>query len=414
MFKYKKFSRRELFFSLMGTSAIASIFAANHKLLGDISNQRRHQFQIFESNERNFSRKNDPGLKSKAAAQGLIYGAFPEASAEKTAQDLQFQSHFIQECALIAAGDVWGSICPEPNQFKFTNIDYFAQFAADNNLVFKLDVAVWHEFLPSWLMAKFQDRQTTAVEIENILSQMVQTVGRRYAKQAYAWSVVNEVINPSDGRRDSFRDTQISDSMQGEKYPTWLHFLDTNFVDLAFRAAAEVAPQTTLLYNDFALEYDTAQDESKRHAVLKLLEKLKSQGTPIHALGIQAHLNASMNPRFNQNKYRQFLSDVASLGLKIQITELDVADKWLPNNMELATRDLLVAEAYYDFLEVALDEPAVDTVVTWGLSDRYTWLSWFAPREDDVTVRPLPLDEQLNRKLAWNAIAEALENAPKR
>ena len=58
--------------------------------------------------------------------------------------------------------------------------------------------------------------------------------------------------------------------------------------------------------------------------------------------------------------------------------------------MELPTRDLLVAQAYHDFLEVALDEPAVDTVVTWGLSDRYTWLTWFAPREDASPIRPLP------------------------
>ncbi|MEO0835951.1 MAG: endo-1,4-beta-xylanase [Cyanobacteria bacterium J06642_3] len=410
MVKYNKLGRRQLFFSLLGTSAIASIFAANQKLFGS----QRNQFEIFENKERDFARRNAPGLKSPAAAKGLIYGAYPEASAEKTAEDREFQSHFIQECALIAAGDVWGGISPEPDQFNFANIDYFAQFAADNNLIFKLDAAVWHEFLPAWLMAKFQSQETTGTEIANILSYLVQAVGKRYAKQAYAWSVINEVINPSDGRRDGFRDTQVSESMSGEKYPSWLHFLGTDFVDLAFRAAAEAAPNTTLLYNDFGLEYDTKEDENKRRAVLTMLEKLKSGGTPIHALGIQAHLNASMNPRFNQNKYRQFLSDVASLGLKIQVTELDVADKWLPEDMELATRDLLIAEAYYDFLEVTLDEPAVSTVVTWGLSDRYTWLEWFAPRSDGITVRPLPLDQQLNRKLAWNAIAEAFENAPKR
>ena len=62
-----------------------------------------------------------------------------------------------------------------------------------------------------------------------------------------------------------------------------------------------MAPQTTLLYNDFGLEYDTAEDEKKRQAVLNLLAKLKSQGTPIQALGIQAHLNASMNPLKNSN-----------------------------------------------------------------------------------------------------------------
>ncbi len=69
---------------------------------------------------------------------------------------------------------------------------------------------------------------------------------------------------------------------------------------------------------------------------------------------------------------------------------------------------------YEDYLSVALDEPAVIGVLTWGLSDRYTWLSSYKPRSDKAPVRPLPLDAQLNRKLAWNAIARAFDNAPAR
>jgi len=47
-----------------------------------------------------------------------------------------------------------------------------------------------------------------------------------------------------------------------------------------------------------------------------------------------------------------------------------------------------------------LDEPAVIAVLTWGLSDRYTWLSEFKP------ICPLPLNSQLNCKLALNAMAQ--------
>ena len=410
MSKNWKLGRRELFLSIAGASAIASILTGKDKLTGD----RDEKFAIVETKQRNLARVRDVGLRYKAAAKGLVYGAFPEGSATEIASDDQFKLHFIRECGLMAVGDVWQGIHPEIDRFTFDEIDYFANFARDNNLAVKLDIAVWHEFLPPWLMAKFSDRQTRPAEIEKILSNMVQTVGKRYGERIHSWSVVNEAINVKDGRGDGFRDTLVSGSMDGKKYPSWLHFLDDRYVEIAFRAAAAAAPQATLLYNDFALEYDTREEERKRNEVLEMLAKLKSKGTPIHALGVQAHLNASMNDRFNQEKYRQFLRDVASLGLKIQITELDVADKWLPKDLDLKTRDLLVAQAYYDYLSAALEEPAVDTVVTWGLSDRYTWLSWFAPHEDGTLVRPLPLDEQLNRKLAWNAIAEAFDNAPQR
>ncbi|MGA9382056.1 MAG: endo-1,4-beta-xylanase, partial [Phormidium sp.] len=115
---------------------------------------------------------------------------------------------------------------------------------------------------------------------------------------------------------------------------------------------------------------------------------------------------------FNQKKYSKFLSDVASLGLKIMITELDVEDDKLPRN--IAIRDRMVAAAYQDYLSVVLEQPAVIGVLTWGLSDRYTWLSSYRPRPDKAPVRTLPLDANLQRKLAWNAIARAFDSAPKR
>ena len=403
-----KLTRRQLFYAF-NVSAIAAIVAGCSK-----PHQRQKSFSLANSEQLNHLRSSEATLQDIAKEKGFIYGTFPEATYEQFAQDTQFQSRLVSECQLLAAGNVWSELYPSLESPNFQSIDYFSQFAKDNNLLFKLDAAVWHEFLPPWLMAKFADRQTSATEIADILRTMVQGIGTRYGEQAYAWSVVNEVINTLDGRKDGFRDTKISEAMKGGKYPSWLHWLGVDFVELAFRAAAEVAPETTLLYNDFGLEYNSPDDERKRMAVLKMLERLKKKETPIHALGVQGHLNASLNDRFNPTRYRRFLQNIADLGLKIQVTELDVADNWLSTDLSREQRDRIVAEAYYEYLTVVLDEPAVDTIITWGLSDRYTWLSWFAPREDGTAVRPLPLDRQLNRKLAWSAIYQAFKDAPKR
>lgn len=105
--------------------------------------------------------------------------------------------------------------------------------------------------------------------------------------------------------------------------------LGPDYIDLAFRTAAEADPKALLVYNDYGLDYDTWKDEAKRGAVLKLLERLKSRGTPIHAFGMQAHLRAD-ETRFNAKKLKAFLRNIAELDLKILITELDVTDKKLP------------------------------------------------------------------------------------
>jgi len=91
---------------------------------------------------------------------------------------------------------------------------------------------------------------------------------------------------------------------------------------------------------------------------------------------------------------------------------LSVSNRKLPADIKV--RDRIVAAAYEYYLNVVLDEPAVIGVLTWGLSDRYTWLSEFEPRPDGLPVRPLPFDVNFNRKLAWHAIARTFENAPKR
>ena len=142
------------------------------------------------------------------------------------------------------------------------------------------------------------------------------------------------------------------------------------------------------------------------------MSELKAKNTPVHALGIQSHLEGHRNKEFDGNKFRQFLSDVASMDIKIIISELDVRDNKLPSN--IAKRDRAVAEAYYEYLSVVLDEPAVTTVISWGLSDRSTWLTDFAPRNDGAAVRPLLLDQQYLRKPAWKAVARALREAPSR
>src|ERR671933_1500601 len=83
----------------------------------------------------------------------------------------------------------------------------------------------------------------------------------------------------------------------------------------------------------------------------------------------------------------------------------------LGKKYSLNVRDRMVAGVYEDYLSMVLEEPAVIAVLTWGLSDRYTWHSTYNPREDKAPVRPLPLDAQLKRKLAWNAMARAFDKA---
>ncbi len=391
MLKNRKLLRRRNF--LLGLGSCTFLLAGANRF------KYYKKVQVSYNANRKFSVVSQASLRTRSQAKGLIYGAFCEGSYKILSQDKQLQSAFVQECGLLVGGFYWLDSQPSMNTFDFAATDSFAQFASRHTMLFRGHPLIWHQLLPDWLTDKFKKSKITSQEIQDIFINHITTIVRRYAGRIHSWDVVNEAIEPNDKRTDGLRKTP------------WLNFLGSDYIEMAFKTAARSDPKALLVYNDYGLEYDLPDHEAKRIAVLKLLEHLKSRGTPIHALGMQSHL-PSHETKFNPQKLRTFLQDVASLGLKIMITELDVSDKELA--VDIDVRDRIVAGVYEDYLSVVLDEPAVIAVTTWGLSDRYTWLQKESPRSDRAAVRPLPLDANFQRKLAWNAMARAFDKARKR
>lgn len=360
---------------------------------------QRRQFQSSASKPDRVA-SGQVSLKQRAASKGLIFGAASRYQDLRSNPNLA--AALVKDCALLvpewelkwSAGSAL--LRPSPDDFDFRKADWMANFAQTHQMLFQGHTLVWHLSLPHWFA-----KTVHAQNAEQILSQHIQRVVQHYRGRIHSWCVVNEAIayDPRQGRSDGLQESP------------WLAFLGPEYLDLSFRMAAQAAPRALLFYNDYGLDYDNPLDESKRRAVLKLLERLKAQGTPIHALGIQAHLRGEATD-FNPRKLREFLKEVAGLGLKIMITELDVNDLRLPANEN--TRDARVADVYESYLTTVLDEPAVISVITWGLSDRYTYLAEDPSRIQGRDVRPLPLDRNLQAKPAWKAIARALDQAPHR
>ncbi len=357
--------------------------------------------KALDNQARDFTVVEEASLKERAAAKGLIYGSVARYSA--LSSDAAFASRFPQECAMLVVSNElkWRGLRPSPNRFDFTKGDWLVEFARTHGLLSQAHTLVWHNGLPKWFK-DYVNRQNA----ERMLIDHIEMVAGHYAGKMHSWDVVNEAVHLPDGNSNSLRNSP------------WLEFLGPDYIELAFHAAREADPQALLVYNENDLWYEgklwpkVPNGSAKKVAVLKLLERLKSRGTPIDVFGLQGHLRGSYMNHLNPKKLRAFLADVAALDLKIIITELDVRDHRLPKDINV--RDRLVARAYEDFLSVVLDEPAVMAIMTWGLSDRDTWLSRNSPRKDGLPVRPLPLDKQLNRKLAWNAMARAFDNAPMR
>jgi endo-1,4-beta-xylanase len=103
----------------------------------------------------------------------------------------------------------------------------------------------------------------------------------------------------------------------------------------------------------------------------------------------------------------RFIAAVRELGLQVFVTEMDVNDRALAAGEP--ERDSVVAFAYKQYLELVLGDPAVRAVLTWGISDRYTWLDHAESRIDGKPERPLPFDTEGKAKASYYAMREAID-----
>jgi endo-1,4-beta-xylanase len=337
-----------------------------------------------------------------ARSNGIVYGA---ATASWQFEDDKYMAIIRRQAALLFTQDdfLWYTLKPSRNApLDFTAGDKIVALAeANKQLLFGAHL-VWDEgFGDGWgedEMFKLSEK-----EAREILFGTVEATVKRYKGRVAGWIVVNEGIS-NEGKRGMRTD-----------YP-WYQTIGRSYMRESYELVRSLDPDATLVLNEFGFETVNQYGDKpgpRRKAALQVIDELQKQHVPLDAFGIQAHLLADrFHERFNAKAYRRFLAELADRGLDILITEMDVLDDGLPKNR--AARDRAVAEIYKRYLDVTLREPAVKSVMTFGLSDTYTWLQEDMPREDGAHRHALPYDEHMHRTRVWNALHGSLRRARNR
>jgi len=286
-----------------------------------------------------------------------------------------------------------GPIHPEENRYYWKDADAIVAFAQANGLRVRGHNLCWHEQTPPWLFKNTDGKLVTKDVLLKRLKDHITTVVNRYKGKIYAWDVVNEAID--------------DDSTKFLRNSLWYQICGEDFIAKAFEYAHEADPKAILFYND----YNTERPE-KRERVYRLLKKLVDAGVPINAVGIQAHWSID-EP--SQKDLIATIKKFSSLGLKVQVTELDISIyPWEKNKRTLRPGE---TDTYTPELEKKQDEKyaevfkvfrdyknVISGVTFWNISDKRTWL-------DDYPVEgrknyPLLFDQQLQRKKAYWSVVD--------
>lgn len=280
----------------------------------------------------------------------------------------------------------WDAIEPAHGERRFEATDRLLDFACSQGMAFRGHTPWWHLSAPRWLDG------AEAKDFAQAARSHLVAVAERYAGRIHSWDVVNEAVEPADGRPDGLRRSPF------------LSALGPGYVAEAFRTVAEIDQTALLVLNEMGLEYEGPAAQAKRRAVLRLLESLLGSGARVGCLGLQSHLSAFDRPSANVG-FRAFLREVRALSLKVMITELDVDGASVKGGG--AVVDQAVADVYADIVETVAADSELVGVVTWGVSDAKSWLN---DRRNHRSARALPLDEAGRPKASWRALARSLEN----
>ncbi|MBP0616520.1 endo-1,4-beta-xylanase [Jiella mangrovi] len=330
--------------------------------------------------------------RSAYAADGRVpFGAAIQT--ELMNGDPSYRELFLKNCDLVMPMNAlkFSLLRPTRDIWDFAPADKVVDFALGNGKTTRGTCHVWWGATPDWVKAI-----ESPSEAEKVLVEHIERVGDRYKGKLRGWDVANEVVaNDPLYENRSLRDTY------------WLRVLGPRHIPIAFKAAANADPAADLVLNDYDLEYQGPHYDERRTIVLSIVRQLQDANVKIDAVGLQGHLYA--DKVIDVDAIDRFHRDLDALGVKLIVTELDIIDWKSPAGAQ--SQDKTAAELVTRFLDAVFAFKAPELVVSWGLTDRYSWVNDVMPRPDGAESRPLPFDRALLPKPWFETLRKRLAEA---
>ncbi|MDR2933534.1 MAG: endo-1,4-beta-xylanase [Oscillospiraceae bacterium] len=317
-------------------------------------------------------------LKEKYADYFLM-GAALNASSVDTHRDIILREFNSVTCR---SEMKFGVIAPDTVHYNFEPADKIFNFAMDNNLAIRYHTLLWHNQAPDVLFEK--DRES----VLRTLRMHADTMGGRYGKGFYACDVVNEAIDDKHG--------------YFMRQSNWQEKLGDNLCDIAFHYAREAMPGVSLYYNDYN---ECNPEKSKK--IYELVKSMRERGIPVDGIGLQGHWNIE-SPTMDEIK--RAIELYASLGVKLQVTELDISvyNHREPSDLTAPTPEMIKKQlqVYKDIFAIFRNyKDVIESVTTWGVADDETWLRYHPVKEGRLNW-PLIFDVNHEPKEIYYAIMD--------
>ena len=330
---------------------------------------------------RDVNEQSSQTLRELADRAGVHVGAaFVEGSHEQ-----EFREVLGREFNSTTAGVYWSATQPQPGVFDFSGPDTAVAIAEANGLRVRGHPLIWGRLaLPAYVNAV-----TDPDELRAMMTERIRTILARYRGRIAQYDVVNEPITllGTPG--------PLGDGL--EDY-VFLRVLGRDYIREALEIARAADPDAKLFINDFFV----MQPGAKQDYFYELARDLVQSGAPLDGVGLQGHIMPPFGPSYRPT--RAEIADTvrrfAALGLDVEITEADVT----LNVPDPSSQFDAQAEVYRDLYAGCFTTPGCTGVTTWGITDRFSWISNLF----HVDGAPLPFDLDYRPKPAYYAMRDVL------
>ena len=366
----------------------------------------RHYFALFlsllilnsceQKKEEVEKENNSVGLKDAFKEDFLIGVALNASQIEE--QDSVQNKLISTEFNSVTPENIMKSLLIHPNKdtYNFDLPDKLVALAEKNDMHIQGHTLVWH----SQLSPFFKEISDSTAMVE-ALKDHINTIVGRYKGKINAWDVVNEALN-DDG---TLRKT------------VFLDVLGEDYLSLVFNLTQKADPEVELFYNDYSMT-----NPNKRAGAIRIIKRMQEQGVRVDGIGMQGHWNLN-SPSIEE--IETSIVQYAELGIKVDITELDVSVipmPWdfsgadvnvkfestdptmnpYPKQLPDSIQDQL-AKRYEDIFKLFLKhKDKINRVTFWGVNDGDSWKNdW--PIEGRTNY-PLLFDRNNEKKKAYHSL----------
>jgi endo-1,4-beta-xylanase len=337
----------------------------------------------------------EPSLRDRAMRLEMLVGAAVDPS---RFSEPAYAATLAREFNMVEPENAmkWRATEPARGQFVFGPGDQVVAFAEAHQMQVRGHNLLWYEHNPAWL----EQGHWTPPELREAMRNHILQVAGHYSGKVFAWDVVNEAFDQHGELRHSIWYDQPGIGLAGQ---------GTAYIEQAFHWAHEADPKALLFYNDYAAE----GINPKSDAIYAMLKDFRLRGVPLDGVGLQMHLSLAGNTvsglRASLSTLEANIDRLGRLGLKVQITEMDVG---LPVGAGGQASDAAAleqqAEIYGLVAELCARRAVCTAFQTWGSTDRYSWIPGFTHGKQGAA---LLFDAAYRPKPAYDAVLKAFEDA---